>query len=138
AGDLGVVPSLRLNRTLGPACLPILAAVDHVIDLRSDTVTKPSAAMRRAMYEAEVDDDWYGDDPTVNRLQQRSAEIMGTEAALYVATGTMGNRIALHQHVRSGHFVVCAEHSHVSSVEGHSSAVLSGIAFAQLPAPKGR
>jgi threonine aldolase len=112
--------------------------VDRLIDLRSDTVTKPSEAMRRAMYEAEVDDDWYGDDPTVNRLQERAAEVTGTEAAIFVATGTMGNQIALHQHVRSGHFVVCAAGSHVCSVEGHSSAVLSGIAFAPLPAPKGR
>jgi threonine aldolase len=93
--------------------------------------------MRRAMYEAEVDDDWYGDDPTVNRLQDRAAEITGKEAAIYVATGTMANQIALHQHVRSGHFVVCAEGSHVQWVEGHSSAVLSGIAFAALPAMRG-
>src|SRR5438105_3426938 len=108
------------------------------IDLRSDTVTKPSEAMRRAMYRAEVGDDWYGDDPTVNRLQDRAAEITGKDAAIYVATGTMANQIALHQHVRSGRFLVCAEGSHVASVELHSSAALSGIAVLPLPAARGQ
>ncbi len=103
------------------------------IDLRSDTVTKPSPAMRRAMAEAEVGDDWYGDDPTVNRLQERAAEVTGKAAAIYVATGTMANQIALHQFVRSGHLVACEEHSHVVSTEMTSSAVLSGIAFRPLP-----
>jgi threonine aldolase len=112
--------------------------VDRPIDLRSDTVTTPTEAMRRAMSEAEVGDDWYGDDPTVNRLQERCAEATGKDAAIYVPTGTMANQIALHQHVRSGHFLICAEHSHVASVELHSSAVLSGIASLPLPAPRGR
>lgn len=107
------------------------------IDLRSDTVTKPTEAMRRAMYEAEVGDDWYSDDPTVNRLQERCAEVTGKDAAVFVPTGTMANQIALHQHVRSGHFVLCAEHSHVGSTEVHSSAALSGIAPMALPAPRG-
>ena len=75
------------------------------IDLRSDTVTKPSEAMRAAMAAAEVGDDWYGDDPTVNRLQDAAAEAVGKEAALYVATGTMGNQIAMHAQTRAGHFV---------------------------------
>ena len=76
------------------------------VDLRSDTVTTPSPAMRRAMADAEVGDDWYGDDPTVNRLQERAAEITGKEAALYVPTGTMANQIALRLHVQgSGHLV---------------------------------
>src|SRR5580765_6995616 len=107
------------------------------VDLRSDTVSTPSDPMRTAMASAEVGDAWYGDDPTVNRLQDRAAEVTGKEAAIYVATGTMANQIALHQHVRSGHFAVCAEGSHVQWVEGHSSAVLSGITFAGLPAPRG-
>ena len=107
-------------------------------DLRSDTVTRPSAAMRAAMAEAEVGDDWYGDDPTVNRLQERCAEVTGKEAALYVATGTMANEIALHVFVRSGHFVVCEGTSHVSTVEAHSAAVLSGIAFRPISAPRGQ
>jgi threonine aldolase len=66
-----------------------------IVDLRSDTVTRPSAAMRRAMSEAEVGDDVYGEDPTVNRLQERAAEIFGREAALFVPSGSMGNLIAI-------------------------------------------
>ena len=69
------------------------------VDLRSDTVSTPSDAMRAAMAGAEVGDAWYGDDPTVNRLQERAAELTGTEAALYVATGTMANQIGLRLHI---------------------------------------
>src|SRR5947208_8439955 len=98
------------------------------IDLRSDTVTRPTESMRRAMYEAEVGDDWYGDDPTVNRLQDRSAELTGMEAALYLVTGTLANEIALHVFVRSGHFVVCEAHSHVAGTESLSAAVMVGVA----------
>ncbi|HXF37121.1 MAG TPA: beta-eliminating lyase-related protein, partial [Actinomycetota bacterium] len=77
------------------------------VDLRSDTVTTPSPAMRRAMAEAKVGDDWFGDDPTVNRLQERAAEVTGKEAALFVPTGTMANQIGLRLHVRgAGHLVV--------------------------------
>jgi threonine aldolase len=92
----------------------------RVVDLRSDTVTRPSPAMRRAMADAEVGDDWYGDDPTVNRLQDRAAEVTGKEAALYVPTGTMANQIALHVFARAGHFVVCEATSHVTDTEGMS------------------
>ena len=104
------------------------------VDLRSDTVTKPSAAMRRAMAEAEVGDDWFGDDPTVNRLQERAAEITGKEAALFVPTGTMANQIALRLHFRmTGHLVVAEPLSHVASTEVMSSAVLAGIAYRTVP-----
>ncbi|HEX7464563.1 MAG TPA: beta-eliminating lyase-related protein, partial [Actinomycetota bacterium] len=97
------------------------------VDLRSDTVTKPSAAMRKAMAEAEVGDDWFGDDPTVNRLQERAAEVTGKEAALYVPTGTMANQIGLRLHFRGGgHMVVAESHSHVATTEVMSSAALSG------------
>jgi threonine aldolase len=110
--------------------------VIYRVDLRSDTVSRPSDAMRRAMAEAEVGDAWYGDDPTVNRLQELAAERTGTQAALYVPTGTMANQIALRLHVEgAGHLVVCAEHAHVASTEVMSSAVLSGIAFRELPTP---
>jgi threonine aldolase len=108
------------------------------VDLRSDTVTKPTAQMRRAMAEAEVGDDWYGDDPTVNRLEERSAEVMGNEAACYVATGTMANEIAMHVFARSGHLVACEATSHVSGVEVASAASMSGIAFAGIRAPRGQ
>jgi threonine aldolase len=108
------------------------------IDLRSDTVTRPTPAMRKAMAEAEVGDDWYGDDPTVNRLQERCADITGKEAAIYVPTGTMANEIALHQFVRSGHLVLCEASAHVASVEISSAAVLSGIAYQGIHAPRGQ
>lgn len=100
------------------------------VDLRSDTVTKPSEAMRRAMAVAEVGDDWFGDDPTVNRLQERAAEVVGKEAALYVPTGTMANQIGLRLHFRgTGHSVVAEASAHVSTTEVMSSAALSGMAF---------
>ena len=105
------------------------------IDLRSDTVTKPSAAMRQAMAQAEVGDDWFGDDPTVNRLQDRAAELTGRQAAVYLPTGTMCNQIAMHAFARSGHLVVCEESAHVAGMELSSSAVLSGITFRRLAAP---
>ncbi len=84
-----------------------------MIDLRSDTVTRPSAAMRRAMAEAEVGDDVYGEDPTVNRLEARAAEVMGREAAIFVPTGTMGNQIAIRLHTQHGQEVICEARSHV-------------------------
>ena len=100
------------------------------VDLRSDTVTKPSEPMRRAMAEAEVGDDWYGDDPTVNRLQDRAAELTGHEAALYVPTGTMANQIGIRLHVTGGgHLIAAAEGAHAASTEVMTSAVLSGIAY---------
>ena len=100
------------------------------VDLRSDTVTTPSAAMRRAMADAEVGDAWYGDDPTVNRLQERAAELVGMEAGLYVPTGTMANQIGLALHVHgAGHLVVCEERAHVATTEVMTSAALSGIAY---------
>ena len=80
--------------------------MDARIDLRSDTVSKPSDQMRQAMATAEVGDDWYGDDPTVNRLQDRAAELTGKDAAIYLPTGTMRNQVAMHAYVRAGHLVV--------------------------------
>ncbi len=108
------------------------AAANGWIDLRSDTVTKPSQAMRRAMAAAEVGDDWFGDDPTVNGLQRRTAELTGREAALFLPTGVMCNQIALHALARSGRLVVCEEAAHVCGHEVSSSAVMSGTAFRRL------
>jgi threonine aldolase len=100
------------------------------VDLRSDTVTAPSAAMRTAMAEAEVGDDWYGDDPTVNRLQERAAELTGHEAGLFVPSGTMANQIGLRLHVTgNGHLVAAAEGAHVATTEMMTSAALAGMAF---------
>src|ERR1700739_4587109 len=103
------------------------------IDLRSDTVTQPSDRMRRAMADAEVGDDWYGDDPTVNRLQDAAAELTGQQAAVYLPTGTLCNQIALHAFVRPGRFVVCEASAHVGGTEAASAAVMSGIAFRRVP-----
>jgi threonine aldolase len=109
------------------------------VDLRSDTVTTPSAAMRRAMAEAEVGDDWFGDDPTVRRLQDRAAEATGTEAALFVPTGTMANQIGLRLHFRgTGHLVVAEQAAHVASTEVMSAAALSGIAYRTIEGDAGR
>jgi threonine aldolase len=100
------------------------------VDLRSDTVSTPSPAMRRAMADAEVGDAWYGDDATVNRLQERAAELIGKEAALYVATGTMANQIGVRLHANgAGHLVAAEQRAHVATVEMMTSAVLAGIAY---------
>jgi threonine aldolase len=89
--------------------------------------------MRKAMAEAEVGDDLFDDDPTVNRLQDRVAELTGKAAALYLPTGTLCNEIAMHVYARSGHFVVCEQNSHVGGHEVTSAALLSGVAFRYLP-----
>lgn len=104
-----------------------------MIDLRSDTVTRPTPAMRRAIADAEVGDDLFGDDPTVNRLQDRVAELCGRPAALYLPTGTLCNEIAMHVFARSGHLVVCEETAHTGDHEVSSAALLSGVAFRGLP-----
>ena len=98
-----------------------------MIDLRSDTVTKPSDAMRRAMAAAEVGDDVYGEDPTINRLQERAAEIFEKEAALFVPSGTMGNQIAVKVHTKPGQEIVIEERGHVLNYELGASAVFSGV-----------
>jgi threonine aldolase len=96
------------------------------IDLRSDTVTRPTPAMRRAMAEAEVGDDIYGEDPTVNRLEQRAAEILGKEAGLFVPTGTMGNVIAIKIHTEHGQEVVCESRAHILDWELSMTAWFAG------------
>lgn len=88
-----------------------------MIDLRSDTVTRPTPAMRKAMAEAEVGDDVYGEDPTVNRLEERAAAIVGKEAALFVPTGTMGNTIGVKIHTQHGQEVICDARAHVLDYE---------------------
>jgi threonine aldolase len=88
-----------------------------LIDLRSDTVTKPTPEMRRAMAEAEVGDDVYNEDPTVNRLETRAAEILGKQAALFVPSGTMGNTIGMKVHTRHGEEILCETRSHVMNYE---------------------
>jgi threonine aldolase len=96
------------------------------IDLRSDTVTKPTDEMREAMARAEVGDDVYLEDPTVNRLQERAAEILGKEAALFVPSGTMGNQICVRLHTQPGQEVITEERSHIFNYEMAAMAALSG------------
>src|SRR3954464_11828812 len=98
-----------------------------MIDLRSDTVTKPTPAMRRAMAEAEVGDDVYGEDPTVNRLQERAAEIFEKEAALFVPTGSMGNQTAVKLHTKPGQEVVIEERGHIYNFEMATMSVFAGV-----------
>ena len=107
------------------------------IDLRSDTVTKPTPAMRAAMASAEVGDDVYGEDPTVNRLQARAAEIFGREAAIFVPTGTMGNQIAIRLHTQHGQEVICEARSHVVDWEMAMIAAFSGCQVRTLQADRG-
>ncbi len=108
-----------------------------MIDLRSDTVTKPTPAMRRAMMEAEVGDDVYGEDPTVNRLEERAAEITGKEAALFVPTGTMGNAIAIKLHTEHGQEVISEARSHILDWELGMVAWFSGCVVRAIPTENG-
>ena len=108
-----------------------------MIDLRSDTVTRPTAAMRRAMAEAEVGDDVYGEDPTVNRLEQRAAQLLGKEAGLFVATGTMGNVIAVKVHTEHGQEVVCESRAHILDWELSMTAWFAGCLVRTVHADDG-
>src|SRR5664279_4639735 len=98
----------------------------ELIDLRSDTVTRPTAAMRDAMFRAEVGDDVYGEDPTVNRLEKRAAEVAGKEAALFVPTGTMGNTIGVKLLTEPGQAVICDADGHLLNYELSMTAWFSG------------
>jgi threonine aldolase len=99
---------------------------EPVVDLRSDTVTRPTPAMRRAMAEAEVGDDVYREDPTVNRLQERAAEIFEREAALFIPSGTMGNQTAIKVHTQHGQEVICEQRAHIYNFEMAMTAAFSG------------
>lgn len=105
----------------------------RVIDLRSDTVTQPTPRMREAMYRAEVGDDVFGEDPTVNRLERLAAERMGKEAALFVASGTMGNLVALLAHCGRGDEVILGDRSHTFLFEQGGMAALGGITPRPVP-----
>ncbi|MGB7873087.1 MAG: low-specificity L-threonine aldolase [Anaerolineales bacterium] len=107
--------------------------MEEYIDLRSDTVTKPTPEMREAMANAEVGDDVYGDDPTVNRLQELAAEMTGHEAALLVASGTMGNLAAVLAHCQRGDEVILGKDAHTYRYEAGGISVLGGVHSCQLP-----
>lgn len=110
---------------------------DKVIDLRSDTVTKPSPAMRRAMAEAEVGDDVYIEDPTVNRLQARAAELFGREAGLFVPSGSMGNLVSIMAQTARGQEVICEAAGHVYNYEMASMSALAGVLPRVIPTEDG-
>jgi threonine aldolase len=100
---------------------------EPMIDLRSDTVTRPTPAMRAAMQAAEVGDDVFNDDPTVHRLQERVADLLGKEAALFVPTGTMSNQICVRAHTQPGDELLCDVNCHIYNYEAGGAAILSGV-----------
>ena len=108
-----------------------------MIDLRSDTVTKPTAAMRRAMAEAEVGDDVYGEDPTVRKLEERVAEMLGKQASLFLPSGTMGNTIGIKLHTRHGEEVICDHRAHILDWEMSMTAWFSGCLARPVPTEDG-
>jgi len=101
--------------------------MEKAIDLRSDTVTKPSEEMRKAMFEAEVGDDVFKEDPTVNKLEEYAADLLGFEAALFVPSGVMGNQLCLNVHTNPGDEIICERDTHIVHYESGSPAALSGI-----------
>ncbi len=107
------------------------------IDLRSDTVTQPTPAMRAAMAEAEVGDDVYGDDPTVVRLERLAADMLGKEAALFVPTGVFGNQLAVFTHCRRGDEVIAGDDSHLVWHENGAAAVISGVQMRTIASDRG-
>ena len=104
-----------------------------MIDLRSDTVTLPTPEMREAMYRAEVGDDVYGEDPTINRLQEMAAQRLGKEAALFVASGTMGNACAVLAHAGRGEAIIVGDQSHIYRYEGGGAPMLGGCPMKVIP-----
>jgi threonine aldolase len=108
-----------------------------MIDLRSDTVTKPSPKMRAAMAAAEVGDDVFGDDPTVNRLQQRAAEIFEKEAAIWMPTGCMANEVAVKLHTRPGQEIITEDRGHILNYEVGAAALISGVTIRPVHSPDG-
>lgn len=111
--------------------------MQHVVDLRSDTLTVPTPAMRSAMAAAEVGDDMFGEDPTVNLLQERVAALCGKEAALYVPSGSMGNLVMLTALTQPGDEVICHEDAHIVHFESGSLAAVAGVQARPLPGPRG-
>jgi len=108
-----------------------------MIDLRSDTITKPTPEMRRAMAEAEVGDDVLGDDPTVAALERRTCEILGKEAAVYMPSGTMSNQVAIRTHTEPGDEIILAEGAHLYFYESGAPAALSGVMCRLIPSRRG-
>ena len=117
--------------------MPAATTKNRLIDLYSDTQTKPSAGMRKAMAEAEVGDEQRGEDPTTNRLQERVAELLGKEAAMFLPSGTMCNQIAMLVHCRPGDEIIGSAETHVFTSEGGGAAVLAGAQTLWIASDKG-
>jgi threonine aldolase len=111
--------------------------MNRLIDFRSDTVTRPTPEMRKAMFEAQVGDDVLGEDPTANALQEKAAALLGKEAALFVASGTMGNQLSIKAHTQPGDDVIIEAGGHAMNYEGGASAVLSSVQFSTIPGTRG-
>lgn len=107
------------------------------IDLRSDTLTRPTDAMRRAMAQADVGDDVFGEDPNVNALEEEIAHLLGKEAALFVPSGTMSNQVAIRVHCRSGDELICERYAHIYVYEAGGPAVLSGVSCVTVVGKRG-
>src|SRR5271154_7628621 len=108
-----------------------------MIDLRSDPVTRPTPAMREAMASAEVGDDVYSEDPTINRLEKEAAEVFGREASIFVPTGTMGNQIAIRLHTQHGQEVICESRAHIFDWEMAMTAAFSGCQVRTVAGERG-
>src|SRR5215207_6528192 len=105
----------------------------QIIDLRADTVTRPTTAMRDAMAAADVGDDVFGDDPTVNELERRSAERVGKEAAIFVPSGTMGNLASLLAHCPRGREVIVGDEAHIYHYEAGGASIVGGLVYHTVP-----
>ena len=105
----------------------------RIVDLRSDTVTQPSPEMRRAMYDAELGDDVYGEDPTLNALEAKAAERLGKEAAVFVASGTMGNLVSVLAHAQRGDEIILGHKAHIFRSEAGGASALGGVSFHTVP-----
>jgi threonine aldolase len=111
--------------------------MDRFIDLRSDTVTRPTPGMHQAMFAATVGDDVFGEDPTVNGLQEKTARLLNKEAAIFVASGTMGNQLSIKAHTQPGDEVIIEGGAHAMNFEGGAGAVLSSVQFFGIPGNRG-
>lgn len=105
----------------------------RIVDLRSDTVTQPSPEMRRAMYDAELGDDVYGEDPTLNALEEKAAERLGKDAAVFVASGTMGNLVSVLAHAQRGDEIILGHKAHIFRSEAGGASALGGVSFHTVP-----
>ena len=129
------MPPILVASCLAPSKL--IAKKRLMIDLRSDTVTKPTPAMRQVMARAEVGDDVFGDDPTVNALEARTTEMLGMEAAVFMPSGTMTNQVAVRAHTEPGDEIFLADNAHIHLNEGGGVAALSGVSCNLLPNERG-